>query len=127
MCNRINLFVLRRDQGALFRFAALQSHFAQQTLERHGHTGADLDTIYVVVNLGRPDELLLEKGKSVVYVLRRLGGGWRLLATGLRLLPLALLNFGYDLIARNRYRLFGRYESCLIPPPEWRPRFIEVE
>ena len=54
----------------------------------------------------------------------RLGGAWRLLAV-LRLIPRPLADWLYDAIARNRYRLFGRTEACMMPPPQWRDRFIQ--
>ena len=54
-----------------------------------------------------------------------LGGGWRVLARLGSLVPVALADAVYDAVAKRRYRTFGKLESCPIPPPEWRARFIE--
>ena len=56
-----------------------------------------------------------------------LGGGWRVLARLGSLVPVALADAVYDAVAKRRYRTFGKLESCPIPPPEWRARFIEDE
>jgi predicted DCC family thiol-disulfide oxidoreductase YuxK len=57
-------------------------------------------------------------------VLRELGGEWRVFATVVGVLPTALLNVAYRVVARTRYRLFGRYDSCRLPTPEERARFV---
>jgi len=67
----------------------------------------------------------LSKSRAALFVLTTIGGVWRAFAV-LRVLPARLLDYGYDLIARNRYRLFGRYETCLLPAPEYERRFIDV-
>lgn len=123
LCDRFVRFVLRRDAAATFRFAALQGTFAAQVLARHGIDHADLDTVYVVLDPGGAAESLLSKSKAVCFVLARLGPGWRLLA-GAGVLPAALLDPLYDLVASVRYRLFGRYDACALPAEEWRARFI---
>jgi predicted DCC family thiol-disulfide oxidoreductase YuxK len=118
-------FVLRHDRGGRFRFAALQSRFATQTLARHTRDPLDLDTMYLLLDAGTPNERLLNKSDGILGVLRELGGFWRLLALA-RVLPLALRNRAYDFLARNRYRWFGIYDACPIPPPEVRQRFADL-
>lgn len=125
LCNRLNQLVLRRDPAGRFRFASLQSAFACTALARYGKDARDLDTLYVVVDHQAPAERLLSKSQAALHVLRQLGGVWRL-AGLLALLPGRLRDRGYDLVARHRYRLFGRYDACLIPRPEQVQRFIEV-
>ena len=124
LCNRLNRFVLARDPGGRFRFAALQSGLAREVLTRHGRDPRDLDTLYLVLGCGRPDERLLRKSDAALWILRALGGPWRVLAM-LRFLPAGVRDLGYDLVARTRYRLFGRYETCPLPEPRYRTRFLD--
>jgi predicted DCC family thiol-disulfide oxidoreductase YuxK len=126
LCNRLNQFVLRRDLAGMFRFASLQSALAARILARHGADAADLDTVYVVVNPDRPDEHLLARSDAVIFVLKRLGGFWRFMGFLLRLNPRFLRDWGYRIVARNRYRFFGRSETCFLPGPENRGRFLDV-
>lgn len=126
LCNRLNQFVLRRDRSGRFQFAALQSAFARETLSRYSRDPEDLDTLYLITDYGTPSERLFWKSRAALRVLREIGGVWgwtRILS----ILPTAVLNAGYDIIARLRYRLFGKSESCMIPRPEQRDRFIEFE
>jgi len=125
LCNRLNQLVLRRDATGRFRFASLQSGFARTALARYGKDPGDLDTLYVIADHETPAERLLAKSEAAIHVLRRLGGAWSL-AGLLRLLPPGIRDRGYDLVVRNRYRLFGRYDACLLPRREDRQRFIEV-
>jgi predicted DCC family thiol-disulfide oxidoreductase YuxK len=126
LCNRLNRFVIRRDRQGSFRYASLQSHFAAEALSACGKDPRDLDTLYVIARHGTPSESLLMRSEAVLFILRKLGGPWRL-ARVLEHLPSGLLDLAYGLVARNRYRVFGRYDACLIPNPEDRDRFIEVE
>ena len=124
LCNRLNRFVLARDPAGRFRFAALQSALAGEILARHGRDARDLDTLYLVLGYGRSDERLLRKSDAALWILRALGGPWRASAA-MRLLPAAVRDLGYDLVARTRYRLFGRYETCPLPDPRHRARFLD--
>jgi predicted DCC family thiol-disulfide oxidoreductase YuxK len=124
LCNRLNRFVLARDPGGRFRFAALQSPLAHEILTRHGRDPGDLDTLYLVLSRGRPDERLLRKSDAALWILDALGGPWRA-TRALRVVPRWVRDLGYDLVARTRYRLFGRYETCLVPDPRDRARFLD--
>jgi predicted DCC family thiol-disulfide oxidoreductase YuxK len=136
LCNRLNQFVLRRDPDAIFRFASLQSPSAARILTRHGADPRDLDTVYVVVNLdltkhdlakeAQPDEYLLTRFDAIIFVLKQLGGIWKFLGFLVQLLPQPLRDAVYRLVARNRYRIFGRFETCMLPGPENRGRFLDI-
>jgi predicted DCC family thiol-disulfide oxidoreductase YuxK len=126
LCNRMNQFVLRHDRAGVFRFASLQSALAGRILARHGADAADLDTVYVVVNPDQPDEHLLARSDAVIFVLQQLGGFWGLTGFVLRFKPRFLRDLGYRIVARNRYRFFGRSETCFLPSPENRGRFLDV-
>jgi predicted DCC family thiol-disulfide oxidoreductase YuxK len=125
LCNRMNQFVLRHDRAGVFRFASLQSALAGRILVRHGADAADLDTVYVVVNPDQPDEHLLARSDAVIFVLQQLGGFWGLTGFVLRFKPRFLRDLGYRVVARNRYRFFGRSETCFLPSPENRGRFLD--
>jgi len=125
LCNRMNQFLLRRDQQARLRFAALQGPLAGQVLARYGLNAADLDTIYVVADWGAPSERVLARSTAVRYALSQLGGPWRAWARIAGLVPRPLADIMYRTVARNRYRVFGRADRCPIPPPEWRERFLD--
>jgi predicted DCC family thiol-disulfide oxidoreductase YuxK len=124
LCNRFNRFVLARDPAGRFRFAALQSAIAGKILARHDRDSRDLDTMYLVLDPGLPGERLLSKSDAALWVLRALGGGWRA-AAALRVLPRPIRDLGYDLVARTRYRIFGRHDSCPLPDPRHRARFLD--
>ena len=123
LCDRLVQFVLRHDRGGRFRFAALQSPLAASLLRGYGRDASDLDTVYVIARYGEPAAKLLSKGRAVLFVLAELGGIWRL-ASVLRVLPRPLLDFGYDHIARRRYRWFGRYDACPLPTPATKAKFL---
>lgn len=125
LCNRLVKFILRRDQNAVFRFASLQSGFAARVMTRHGANPGQLDTFYVVLNYGEPQETLIARSDAAVYVLKQLGGIWGVAAIVAGMLPKFLRDGAYSLVARNRYRIFGRYDSCPLPSAETRARFLD--
>lgn len=124
LCNRLTRFVLARDPAGRFRFASLQGALAGEILTRHGRNSRDLDTLYLVLARGRPDERLLTKSDAALWILRELSGPWRTAAM-LRVVPRWMRDLGYDLVARTRYRVFGRYDSCPLPDPSHRARFLD--
>jgi predicted DCC family thiol-disulfide oxidoreductase YuxK len=125
LCNRLVQFILRRDREGVFRFAWLQGVRAGRILERHGVSSGELDTVYVVVNYELPEERLLARSDAVMFVLKELGGRWRVAEFCVRLVPEFLRNAGYNFVARRRYRIFGRSEMCRVPRDEDRSRFLD--
>lgn len=109
----------------VFRFASLQSSFAAPILTRHGASPADLDTVYIVLHSNERDETLLNRSDAVAFVLRQLGRAWGFLGRVLALIPRALRDCGYQIVARHRYRIFGRFDACPVPTPETRARFLD--
>ena len=124
LCNRLVRFLLRFDHNDRFRYATLQSDFTPKILNRHGLNPADLDSVVLISDFGLPTEAAHTKSDAILAAARDLGGIWRL---GLlaRLLPRPVRNWGYNRIARNRYRIFGRYDSCPLPKPENRVKFVD--
>jgi predicted DCC family thiol-disulfide oxidoreductase YuxK len=127
LCNRLVQFVLNHDSQDRFRFASLQSDFAARVLRRHGTAPEELDTVYVVSDHALPGERLASRSDAAVVVLRELGGVWNVLGAALRWLPRWLRNWGYNLVARNRYRIFGKYGSCPIPSEKDRRKFLDLQ
>ena len=118
LCTGFARFVLTRDRDFAFRLTTAQSPLGQALFRHYG-----LDTETYETNLVLIDGRAHAKLDTVVAVAQRLGGPWRLLWT-LRLLPRPVADWIYDRVAQNRYRLFGRTDACMLPPPEWRARFL---
>jgi predicted DCC family thiol-disulfide oxidoreductase YuxK len=125
LCDRFLRFLLRRDRRRRILFAPLQGTLARAVLERRGFNPSDLDTMYAVADWQGPSERVLARSRAVLYTLGQLDGAWPVLAGMARLVPVAAADAVYRLVAKVRYRAFGRLESCPIPPPEWRDRFLE--
>ena len=125
LCNHSVQFILKRDTRDRFRFASLQSEFANNVLTRHGIDAHDLDTVYVVKNYDLANETLLARSDAVIYMLKQLGGIWKLAAVG-RVLPRAVRDAAYKVVARNRYRVLGQHESCMLPESKHRAKFLDV-
>ena len=126
LCNRLNLFVLARDRQERFGFAPLQSDLAGSLLRRHGLSATDLDSFHVVIDHGRSSERVLKRGRGALWVTLRLTWPWKI-AAPFWLVPGFILNIGYWMVARTRYRIFGTHAACPLPAPEHRARFAEVE
>ena len=125
LCNRLVQFVLKHDSRDRFRFASLQSDFAARVLRRHGVAPENLDTMHVVLDYSLPGERLASRSAAAVVVLQELGGACAALGSALRVLPMWLRNWAYNLVARNRYRTFGKYEACPIPEERHRHKFLD--
>jgi predicted DCC family thiol-disulfide oxidoreductase YuxK len=119
LCSRVVGFVIRHDSAARFRFASVQSEPGRRLLARLGLPLAGRDSFVLV-----EDGAAYLKPTAFLRIVSRHSGPWPGLALG-RLLPVALRDWLYDRIARNRYRLFGRRETCMVPTPEVRARFLE--
>jgi predicted DCC family thiol-disulfide oxidoreductase YuxK len=119
LCSRVVRFVIRHDPAARLRFASVQSGPGRRLLARHGLPLEGWDS-FVLVEGGAAHL----RSDAFLRIVPRLSGPWPVLALG-RLVPAALRDRVYDRIARDRYRLFGRRETCLVPTPEVRARFLE--
>jgi len=126
LCNRLVQFLLKHDKSGRLRFASLQSDFAAKVLQRHGIDPKDLDTLHVVENYEQPDERVLQRSDAILRAGRELGGFWSASAAAAKVIPRSLRDVIYRFVARNRYRVFGKYESCMLPDPNQRSRFLDV-
>jgi predicted DCC family thiol-disulfide oxidoreductase YuxK len=124
LCNRAVQFILKRDRCDQFRFASLQSDIARKILLAQNLQPDRLDTMYLVISHGAPTEHLLSRSDAALAIGKRLGGFWGILAAAGRLLPGFLRDFLYNAVARNRYRIFGKHDTCPIPTPEQCAKFL---
>jgi predicted DCC family thiol-disulfide oxidoreductase YuxK len=126
LCNRLVQFLLKHDKRGHLRFASLQSEFAEKVLRRHGFDPKDLDTVHVVENYDQPNERVLQRSDAIIRAGRELGGLWGALSVVAGVLPRVVRDPFYRLVARNRYRMFGKYETCMLPDPSQRSRFLDI-
>lgn len=123
LCNGLVRFVLPRDRRGRFRFAPLQGETARRTLANFGRTPGDLDTFYVIADFESGAARLYQRDRASIFVLGSLGFPW-MIARAFHLLPGFLRGWGYDFIARRRYRWFGKFDTCPLPAPGFRHRFL---
>lgn len=118
LCEGAFRFVLRRDRTERFRFATAQSALGQRLMAALDLPTTRFDTNVVIVG-----DRIHTHAAGIGAVLGALGGGWALLGWT-RHLPGWSTDWAYRLVARNRFRLFGRRETCLVPDRELRARFM---
>jgi predicted DCC family thiol-disulfide oxidoreductase YuxK len=119
LCDRWVRFVLKRDRYRTLQFAPLQGETAKVRTD----LPAELRTVVFVQRTGTPGEQIFTRSEAALRLLDHIGGFWRMVSW-LRIVPRPLRDAMYDAIARRRYRWFGKFETCRLPPPEWRERFL---
>jgi predicted DCC family thiol-disulfide oxidoreductase YuxK len=119
LCDAAVRFVIEHDPDARFRFAPLQSAIAAELLARHGRAGPVEPRAVILLEEGRA----WEGSDAALRIARGLRGPWRL-AAALAAVPRPLREAAYRLVARNRFRWFGRRAACLAPTPALRARFL---
>ncbi|HEV2761830.1 MAG TPA: DCC1-like thiol-disulfide oxidoreductase family protein [Pyrinomonadaceae bacterium] len=123
-CNKSVQMILAHDRRNELRFAALQSDFGRAVVERHPEL-KDVDSVVFLERAPGGAERVHIRSEAALRVASYLGGPWRVFLLA-RLLPASLRDFLYNLFARYRYKIFGKYDSCLLPPPEVRSRFLDA-
>jgi predicted DCC family thiol-disulfide oxidoreductase YuxK len=125
LCNGVVQFLMKHDRLDRFRYAPLQSSLGREVLARFD-IHAFPDGVMLLTDALTPAEHLYQRSDAVAGALQRLSSPWRLAGRVLRLVPRPVRDWGYGIVARFRYRLFGRYDTCPIPPPEQRGRLLGV-
>jgi predicted DCC family thiol-disulfide oxidoreductase YuxK len=125
LCNRVVGFLVKRDRQDRLRFAALQSGPGREILARHDRSDANLETVLFVQNWGEPSEELLARSDAAISATRALGGIWRL-AIVFYVVPRLVRDAVYNFIARRRYRLFGKFDTCPTPDAAVRHKFLDA-
>jgi predicted DCC family thiol-disulfide oxidoreductase YuxK len=119
LCSSAVQFILRNDPKGVFHFASLQSETGQRLLAEHKLPLDQLSTI-VLIEGGRA----YTRSSAALRIARRLRGALPL-AYAAFVIPAPIRNLGYSLVARNRYRWFGKTEHCMLPKPEHKARFLD--
>lgn len=117
-CNSSINFVIDHDPEKHFKFASLQSEIGQEILRKYNKNTKNFDSVILLKN-----NTLYEKSAAALEITKHLSGLWKYL-TVFGVLPTFFLNFFYDIVAKNRYRIFGKADSCRMPIPELRERFL---
>jgi predicted DCC family thiol-disulfide oxidoreductase YuxK len=124
LCNGVVRFLIRRDELRQLRYASLQSELADRVLTPHGIDPRSLSAMVLLRDPER-EQTVVQGPRAVLEVLALLGGPYRLLGT-FQILPDFILDLGYGAVAKTRYRVFGKYESCPLPTPENEELFLDT-
>lgn len=116
LCSGTVRWLLRRDKKDVFRFLPAQSPLGEALYK---HYGLNMDETFMLIDEG----LVYDKSDAYLRIMERLGGAWGMFAL-MRFIPKGLRDFGYDLVARNRYRLFGKVEYCALIPDNVKKKII---
>ena len=119
LCNGWVQLVIRNDPEGRFRFAALQSEKGQELLKQYGLPHEQFTTLVLIEN-GK----VYTRSSAALRIAKQLNGAWPLLYAFIAV-PAFLRDGVYNLVAGNRYAWFGKQESCMLPTPELKARFLE--
>jgi len=119
LCNAWVQFVIKRNKSRSVAFASLQSDAGQNLLKGHNLPHEDFDSL-VVFHKGK----VYKKSQAVFILVKQLNFPWPLLGV-FRIIPTFISNKVYDMIARNRYKLFGKQEQCMLPNESTKDRFLK--
>ncbi len=118
LCSGFMHFVVKHDPDQQFDFIVAQTPLGEALYVHYGLKSQDYDTNLVII-----DGQLYQELDALAAVLREIGGFWRVPAV-MRYLPGPLKSWVYNRIARNRYAIFGRRETCYLPTPDLQARFL---
>ena len=120
LCNSAIQFVIKRDKKNLYKFAPLQSDTAKALLQERGIDTSKIDSIILI----DPNTAYYTKSSAALEIGKTFGGGWRLIGV-FEWVPGPVRDWVYDLIAKNRYRWFGKQNECMVPTPELKAKFLD--
>jgi predicted DCC family thiol-disulfide oxidoreductase YuxK len=122
VCNFCNYWVnfsIKRDKNKILRFTPLQGETAKKLLSQFDLNPNKLSSVILIEN-GK----VYTQSSAAFRLCKHLDGGWKL-AYGLMIIPKFIRDFFYNIIARNRYKWFGKKEACMVPTPEVKERFLD--
>ncbi|MEO6719466.1 MAG: thiol-disulfide oxidoreductase DCC family protein [Ferruginibacter sp.] len=117
-CNGAVNFVIKRDKKSAIKFGALQSEAGQQLLKQHNIPITNFESFIFI-----EERKVYSKSTAALRVCKYLGAGWPLMY-GFIIVPVFIRNWIYDFIAKNRYKWFGKMDSCVIPDAGIKQRFL---
>lgn len=118
LCNGFVQFLIKRDSKGLFHYTALQSNAGQQLQKMHGINPENIDTVILI-----HQDKVYTHSDVALYIAKQLGSWWSIFSI-FSIIPKSTRDQIYNWIARNRYRWFGKQESCMLPRAEWKNRFL---
>lgn len=118
LCNSSVQFIIKRDPNGYFRFASLQSEAGQAYLRKYNLDGYNNSIVFIENNR------VYLRSDAALQISKSLSGAWKVFYV-FKLLPRSLRDPVYNFIAKNRYKWFGKKDSCMIPTPEMKSRFID--
>lgn len=116
-CDHSVQFIIKRDNKAIYKFTSIQSDVGQKILQKY-KVPTYVDSLILISN-----NKYYTKTSAALRICKDLNGGWKLLQC-LLIVPKPIRDFFYSILSKNRYKWFGRKESCAIPSPELRKRFL---
>ncbi|MGI8468555.1 MAG: thiol-disulfide oxidoreductase DCC family protein [Pyrinomonadaceae bacterium] len=117
-CNSSINFIIERDRKNYFKFAPLQSEVGQKLLDEYGIDKAETDSVVLISN-----GAAYTHSTAALKIAKTLGGAWSWLYAFI-IIPKFIRDFFYKLFAKNRYRLFGKKDACMMPTLEIRQKFL---
>jgi predicted DCC family thiol-disulfide oxidoreductase YuxK len=119
LCNHGVQFIIKRDKKKQFLFASLQGKRGNELLRKFNLTDSILNSFILI-----DGDKVYTRSTAALRVAKKLRGGWKLLY-GLMIVPRFIRNVVYNIIAKNRYKWFGKKDECMVPGPELRERFLD--
>lgn len=119
LCNGFVSFIIKRDRKDTFRFAALQSSYGKGFLQHFQIANNGLDTVLLY-----DGKNIIARSDATIRILSSLGGIWKA-AVILNIIPGFIRNSIYNYLAKRRYSLFGKRDSCMVPNTEIKNRFLD--
>jgi len=119
LCNGAVQYIIKRDKKNIFLFAALQSDVGEQFVKERGIDTTKVDSIILI----DPNIAYYVKSAAALHIAYEFGGIWKLLKI-VEILPATFRDFFYTIIARNRYKWFGKKDACMIPTADLKARFL---
>jgi len=119
LCNTTVDFLIRHDRSRTLRYGSFQSEHVATLLRSHNITETPT-TVYVIT----PDNTVLTQSTAIIYLGYHLGGIWKVMSAVAKIIPRPLRDVVYQWISNNRYRWFGKKDSCRLPSPEERSLFV---
>jgi predicted DCC family thiol-disulfide oxidoreductase YuxK len=118
LCNGAVQFIIKRDRKNLLQFASLQSDAGQKLLGKFGLPAAEFHSLILI----QGDHYFM-KSAAVLKIARQLGSVWKVFYAFI-IVPRPVRDFFYDMVARSRYRVFGKRDECMVPTPDLVDKFL---
>ncbi|OIJ14387.1 thiol-disulfide oxidoreductase [Anaerobacillus alkalilacustris] len=116
-CRHSVQFIIKRDKNAVYKFASIQSDIGREIVYKH-NISTNIDSLILIEN-----NQCYYQSTAVLKICKHLKGEWKLLYC-LLVVPRPIRNYLYEIVAKNRYKWFGQTDSCSLPSPELKNRFL---